>query len=192
MGKCISKSVEIAEEIIDAENQQKHDPPPEIDLTVTEQPVQNENNNDVTINIYEVDVTKVDKVPHKDKAVKYKIVKIYDGDTVHVVFLYGNEPIRFAIRILGIDTPEMKSKNPLEKQAAQRCKEVLESELSKENCTLVIRNHDKYGGRLLADFYDEDGKNIAEKMISRGFGRSYNGEKKPDWTDEELQSIINK
>jgi endonuclease YncB( thermonuclease family) len=46
-----------------------------------------------------------------------KVIKVYDGDTITIAskLPYDNSPIyRFSIRLLGIDSPEIKSKTPTE------------------------------------------------------------------------------
>ena len=50
------------------------------------------------------------------------VVKVYDGDTITIAskLPYPESPLyRFAVRLNGIDTPEIKGKNEDEKKAAQ-------------------------------------------------------------------------
>lgn len=42
---------------------------------------------------------------------------------------------------------------------------------------------------MLGSIFNGDGVNVTEIMIAKGMVRYYNGEKKPDWTDEELDAI---
>lgn len=178
MGKKLSKTIRVSEELHSGDSIDNNHP----DIKQFTEKL---------VDIYEIDAEKVEKVPCKDKPIKFKIVKVYDGDTVHVVILLGQEPLRLSIRISGIDTPELKSKNEKEKLAAQKCKSELESYIYSEDCRLVIRAWDKYGNRVIGDFYiRENGEKISDIMIKRGFGRIYNGKKKVEWTDEELDTII--
>jgi len=48
---------------------------------------------------------------------------------------------------------------------------------------------DKYG-RLLAELEVNDGLEIGQAMLNRGFAHPYSGEKKIPWTDEQLKKII--
>ena len=50
-----------------------------------------------------------------------KCVHVYDGDTVHIILKLPNSDAcyKWIIRLMGIDTPEMKSKNLIEKQKAK-------------------------------------------------------------------------
>ena len=68
---------------------------------------------------------------------------------------------------------------------------MLQKLLSSQSCRLIIRNLDKYGGRVLGEFYLENKSNVTDIMIEKGYGRIYNGEKKTEWTDQELDKILN-
>ena len=50
----------------------------------------------------------VPKVPFQNEFKHARIEEIYDGDTVKIIILFGDVPVRFSLRILGIDTPEIK------------------------------------------------------------------------------------
>ena len=54
-----------------------------------------------------------------------KVVKVYDGDTIHVVFYHNDDYYRFKCRLNRIDTPEIKSKLILEKRKANEVKNIL-------------------------------------------------------------------
>ena len=53
----------------------------------------------------------VPKYSLKGKKLTGKVVHIYDGDTVHVVFYIMNSFVNFICRLDGIDTPEICPKN---------------------------------------------------------------------------------
>ncbi|MDE3268819.1 MAG: thermonuclease family protein [Pseudomonadota bacterium] len=113
-------------------------------------------------------------------------VKNYDGDTitvniprVHVVF--GN---KIKIRVKGIDTPEIRTKNSCEKkkgQAGQQFVERLCSKARRIDLTNVA-GKDNFG-RLLADVVC-DGKSVAAELLKKQLAYRYDGKKKPnnlDW-----------
>ena len=56
-----------------------------------------------------------------------KVIKVYDGDTITIATrLPGNTCVyRFSVRLDGIDTPEIKSKNPREHERAVFVREQL-------------------------------------------------------------------
>ena len=45
-----------------------------------------------------------------------KVVKVYDGDTVHIVFPVFGKMYKWNCRISRIDTPELRTKNEKEKK----------------------------------------------------------------------------
>ena len=47
-----------------------------------------------------------DLLSFENKEFEAKIVYVYDGDTIHVVFKVFNDYYRWNCRIMGVDTPE--------------------------------------------------------------------------------------
>lgn len=105
-----------------------------------------------------------------------QVIKVYDGDTITIAtrLPYKDSPLyRFPIRLKGIDTAEIKSKNENEKKLAIVARDAL-SELILHN-TVVIKNieNEKYG-RILADVYLGE-VCINEWMIEKGYAVKYDG-----------------
>lgn len=57
----------------------------------------------VTDLLERIDPKMVPKVPFQDKIIYARIEEIYDGDTVKIIVLFGDFPVKFSLRILGID-----------------------------------------------------------------------------------------
>jgi len=105
-----------------------------------------------------------------------QVIKVYDGDTITIAtrLPYKDSPLyRFPIRLKGIDTAEIKSKNVNEKKHAIVARDAL-SELILHK-TVVIKNieNEKYG-RILADVYLEE-VCLNEWMIEKGYAVKYDG-----------------
>ena len=45
-----------------------------------------------------------------------KVVHIYDGDTMHIVFREFGSYYKWNCRVTGVDTPELRTKNEAEKE----------------------------------------------------------------------------
>ncbi len=112
-----------------------------------------------------------------------KLERIYDGDTFFA-HIKGHSPIDkkpVGIRIRGIDTPEMKDKNPKIKKKAQKAKELATQEL--ENARTIhlynVNTKDKYG-RLLATVFC-DRRDLAKILIEEKLAKAYDGGKKSEW-----------
>lgn len=136
-----------------------------------------------------IDPKMVPKVPFQNEFKHARIEEIYDGDTVKIIVLFGDVPVRFSLRILGIDTPEIKQgegRLPEERQAAIKVRDYLRSLFPKNIAKICIRDWDKYGGRVLGDLYLPSGENVSDILIYGGWARAYHGEKKKEWTLDEL------
>ena len=122
-----------------------------------------------------------------------KVIKVYDCDTITIAtkFPYlttlneSNIMYRFHVRLLGIDTPEMKTKNEEEKSIAHLAQKSLSELILNKNVTLKNTSLDKYG-RILANVYTEQGIELSKWAIDNRFAVLYDGgTKKPpkSWTE---------
>lgn len=115
----------------------------------------------------------------KDEIKDFTVVKVRDGDTFvinieNVPDVFGKE---IAVRIRGIDTPELNDKREEIRKISIQAKEELEKLLtSGEKVILYNLGRDKYF-RLLASVKVGD-VDVAEYMINRGLAKSYDGGKK--------------
>ena len=116
-----------------------------------------------------------------------KCVHVYDGDTVHVVFRQpnNNECYKWIIRLVGIDTPEIKSKNTAEKEKAVIIRDYLRGLILDKIIILDCLEFDKYG-RLLGNIYIEGSEiSISQNLIDKGYAKAYNGGTKELWNEFE-------
>ena len=108
----------------------------------------------------------------------------YDGDTCYVTAPTLPEPLqKMSVRILGIDTPEIRGECEEEKKLALEAR-ALANKLFREAGTIEFGNlkWDKYGGRVLVDVY-LDGKNYKDEIINAGLARPYDGGTKQGWCE---------
>ena len=109
---------------------------------------------------------------------KVKLGKVLDGDTFKV-YLACNYKLfckAVSVRVRGVDTPELKSKDPETKAKAKAAQKFTRDFLTGKKITLKQCTRDKYF-RLLCDVY-ADNKNLAEALLSKNLAISYNGGKK--------------
>lgn len=108
-----------------------------------------------------------------------KLVSFYDGDTCDVIIEYKKELVRLKCRLIGIDTPEIKSHNQVEKLLALRIRDYLSSLYHNEILKARFYENDKYG-RVLVELFDKTGKSINENLVEIGMAYRYDGTtKKP-------------
>ena len=110
-----------------------------------------------------------------------KVVRVIDGDTVDVdVDLgFGIWQKNERVRIMGIDTPESRTRNKIEKKFGLAAKAKLKSLLGKKTVlktTINKKGVDMKGkfGRVLGDFLLND-KSVAKIMCEEGHAVAYFG-----------------
>jgi len=116
-----------------------------------------------------------------------KVLKVIDGDTVDIDIDLGfgmwihNE----RVRIMGIDTPESRTRDDIEKKFGLAAKSRLQ-ELLGETAILKTqvskKGEDMKGkfGRILGDFKTEDGRICADVLCEEGHAVAYFGGAKED------------
>lgn len=112
-----------------------------------------------------------------------EVTSIYDGDTFRVNIKSYPEIVgkKMAIRVNGIDTPEMRGKCKKEKDLARQSKQLTVSTLRNAK-KIELRNlqRGKYF-RIVADVY-ADGKSLADIQIKNNLAVKYDGGTKiKDW-----------
>jgi micrococcal nuclease len=114
-----------------------------------------------------------------------KVIKVADGDTICIAckipyvsqMKESNQIYRFHIRLFGIDTPEMKSKNIEDRKIANLAKDFLTNLILNQVVFLKNLKKDKYG-RIVANVYTENNENISELMVEKKFAYPYFGKTK--------------
>ena len=111
-----------------------------------------------------------------------KIISVYDGDTFRADIKGLPDIIgkNIAIRILGIDTPEIKGKCEEEKVVAIKARDFSRKALfNAKTITLKNLKRDKYF-RLLADVYFDE-TDLADALLVNNLAVKYSGKKKSSW-----------
>lgn len=102
----------------------------------------------------------------------YYVVYVTDGDTITV--LINGSPQ--AVRLIGIDTPEIPHKDKKGQCFGEEAKQVMETLVEEKNVQLVADptqdDRDVYG-RLLRYVLLEDGTSVNEYLVTEGYAREY-------------------
>lgn len=102
-----------------------------------------------------------------------KVLSTLDGDTIRVrAELIPNIWFEGAVRLRGLDAPELKGKCDAERTKAREAKNAL-AQLVNGGVILHDISKDKYG-RMLARV-EAGGQDVAARMIGLGLAREYNG-----------------
>ncbi len=124
---------------------------------------------------------------------KCEILRVIDGDTVDVDIDLGfgiwirNE----RIRMMGIDTPESRTRDLEEKKYGLAAKDRITKLLANATCLLTFKDKAGKFGRVLGDFKCYEGEvykesTITEIMIREGHGVAYHGQSKEDIAEEHI------
>jgi micrococcal nuclease len=112
-----------------------------------------------------------------------QVIKVVDGDTIDVDIDLGFS-ISYSqrLRLAGIDTPESRTTDKLEKSLGIESKEYLKSKF-KDAKDIVVRTEkpdssEKYGRILGWVYVNGDSKSLNEQMIEDGYAWGYMGETK--------------
>ena len=119
---------------------------------------------------------------------KCKILRVVDGDTVDVdIDLgFGVWMHKERVRMMGIDTPESRTRDLVEKAFGLASKDRLKELLPVGSMSILKTENDKSGedkkgkfGRILGDFFIED-KRATDILIEEGHAVAYFGGSKDE------------
>jgi len=115
----------------------------------------------------------------KDHKCRAKVVHIYDGDTVHLVFEYLGHVFKWHVRIAHVDTPELKTKNLEEKKLGYEVRDKLKELINDKVVDVLCLDFDKYGRVLTEITYN--GTRVDKWLIDNGYAKLYEGKTKEKW-----------
>jgi micrococcal nuclease len=110
---------------------------------------------------------------------KYKasVERVVDGDTVDCIIDLGFDvKIHERVRLSGIDTPEIRTKDLQEKKLGFEAKEFVENSFDEKGNTFVIETEYKRGkyGRTIGTITFDDGSILNEMLVSEGHAEKIN------------------
>lgn len=145
------------------------------------------------------DITNTNEISLNGISTHARLIDILDGDTITCILPFLNKFFKFHIRLEGIDTCEMKSKNELLQKKAIKAKNFVLNKLTdesfeestsrhniqkylKENIVIIwieCKHFDKYG-RLLGNIYSlsDTCTSISEHLIENKLAYKYHGDTK--------------
>jgi len=130
-----------------------------------------------------------------------KVVHVYDGDTIRVVFPIHKTFYKWTCRLINVDTPELRTRCKIQKQYGYKVRDVLREKILNKIVLIECSEFDKYG-RLLINIFDDvdlkpiqnggNGENIEldltnvksvnDWLIDNNYAFYYDGGTKNDWS----------
>ena len=113
---------------------------------------------------------------------KVSVVKVVDGDTIDVdIDLgFGMTYKKQRVRMLGIDTPESRTRDLVEKKFGKASKAHLKSILESSGIQLVSHDKGKFGRILGELFIGDSSYSINQQMIDEHHAVAYTGGNKEE------------
>ena len=109
-----------------------------------------------------------------------RVTKVIDGDTIDIILDMGFDIMyKQRVRLFGIDTPESRTRDKIEKKYGLLAKQFLKETLKKGNIVIKTHKGTETGkfGRILGEIYI-NGININKLMCSKGHAVEYYGQNK--------------
>lgn len=111
------------------------------------------------------------------------VERVIDGDTIAVTAeVWPGVVVRARVRVIGVDTPELRGACPAERAAAAAARDTVAG-LVGDRVLLTGVRPDKYAGRVDARVALADGRDLAAVLIAAGHGRPYDGGRRAGWCD---------
>ena len=113
---------------------------------------------------------------------KATVDRVVDGDTIDVVLDLGFDiSYRGRVRFQGINAPESRTRDAVEKQAGLAAKRYVEDWISGHEQRVIIQTSlDDRGkfGRILGRILNDEGECLNDEMVSLGHATPYDGGKR--------------
>jgi endonuclease YncB( thermonuclease family) len=111
-----------------------------------------------------------------------QVLRVVDGDTFEArVRIWPGMDVTTRVRLLGIDTPELRARCEAERAQALAARDALARILAQGDIGVAEVGQDKYGGRVNASASTALTHDVAEAMIAGGFARRYSGGRRLSW-----------
>ena len=109
-------------------------------------------------------------LPVLTHAGQYKVVRVYDGDTLKAM----GDGVKIKVRLVGIDAPETSKKKYMPGQPfSKKARKYLSKRVLNRNVKIKSYGIDKYD-RTLAEIF-VNGKNVNIEMLKTGLAEVYRG-----------------
>jgi micrococcal nuclease len=133
-----------------------------------------------------MDWSKIDDAPmfsFEGEEIEAKVVSVYDGDTVKVVFPLSNKLYKWNCRLTGVDTPELRTRCKTEKKYGYEVRDYLRSKILNKVVKLKCGDFDKYGRLLTTIICDDDKCCVNDWLIENKYAFAYDGGTKKSWKE---------
>ena len=101
-----------------------------------------------------------------------EVLRVVDGDTLDLLIDLGFDlTLKQRVRLLYVDTPELRSRDLEEKVAARAAKVFVEEVVKDSDITVNTTKADSFG-RYLAEIF-VNGQSLNQRLLDEGFAKKY-------------------
>ncbi len=115
-----------------------------------------------------------------------KVLRVIDGDSIVVrASIWLGQEVETAVRLLGVDSPELRGACREERNLAARSRDFT-AELAGAGTEIKLSEIQLgiFAGRVLARVESADGVDIGQALIDAGLARAYDGGRRVSWCPE--------
>jgi len=115
---------------------------------------------------------------------KAKVLSVYDGDTMTLLIDVGfNMFIKEKVRLIGLDVPELRTKNLKEKKLGYEVRDYVRGKVLDKEVKVKTEKKGKFGRYLATVYYLQGDKyiNLNTDLVKKGYARPYWGGKREGW-----------
>jgi micrococcal nuclease len=117
------------------------------------------------------------------KTIQGKVVSVYDGDTVKVIFPLNDTLYKWNCRLIGVDTPELRTRCSIEKQYGYKVRDTLRSKILNKVINVICGDLDKYGRLLVTLQCVGEDCSVNQWLIDNDYAFAYDGGTKRSWSE---------
>jgi len=111
-----------------------------------------------------------------------QVLRVLDGDTIEVrARLWLDQSLETAVRLRGVDAPEIRGRCEVEVMLARRAKEFIEGKITNADVMLYDIQHDKYSRRVVARVAGGGVTDLSAALIKAGHAVPYAGAARKPW-----------
>ena len=118
---------------------------------------------------------------------KARVIDVYDGDSITVIIELDDFDMRIKakLRLLGINTPEIRTKDKREKAIGKEARDYLRELILDKEVLVDIIKKGKYGRHLSYVYYNDI--YINDLLIKKGYAKVYYGGKRNPWFSDDSE-----
>ena len=126
-------------------------------------------------------ITDAKELSFEDQIIETKVISVYDGDTIRIVFPLHGHMYKWNCRLTGIDTPELRTRCDEEKKHGYFVRDELRNRILKKVVHVKCGKFDKYGRLLIEITCIGESCTINKWLIDKDYAFEYDGGTKKSW-----------